>query len=127
MRRLALLALLAAAALAACGDDERAAAPVPADPTQLEVEVTEARPEPIRMTLTCGGTCDVDRLEKAIALADDESRICTTQYGGPETAHVTGTVEGRDVDVTLTRSDGCGISSYAAVFEAFGERPPLAR
>lgn len=128
MRPLAcLLGVLALTMLAACGDDEeQPAAPTPADPTQLSVEVTEVRPEPIRMTLTCGGTCDVAKLQEALRLADDPARVCTQQYGGPETAHVTGTVEGRSVDVTLTRSDGCGIATYEAVFAAFGEAPPLA-
>ena len=53
-------------------------------------------------------------------------RACTQQYGGPEKAHVTGTLEGRAVDVTLTRADGCGIADYEALFAALGRKPPLA-
>ena len=48
------------------------------------------------------------------------------QYGGPERAHMTGVLEGRSVDVTLTRSDGCGIADYEALFAALGRKPPLA-
>jgi hypothetical protein len=39
---------------------------------------------------------------------------------------VTGTVDGGPVDVTLARSDGCGIAAYEALFAAFGREPPLA-
>jgi hypothetical protein len=124
MRRLACLlsALLAATALAACGGDEEKSSS--ADATQLDVEVTDAASRPIRLTLRCGGTCDVARLDEALTI--DPERACTQQYGGPEKAHVTGTVDGRPVDVTLDRADGCGIAAYEALFTSFGRNPPLA-
>jgi hypothetical protein len=124
MARLARLlpVVLAVAAMAGCGDDEQPAAP--ADATQLNVEVTEAASQPIRMTLRCGGSCDVARLDEA--LKQDPARACTLQYGGPEKAHVTGTVGGRPVDVTIDRADGCGIAAYETLFTAFGRKPPLA-
>ena len=56
----------------------------------------------------------------------DPARACTQVYGGPEEAHVTGTLEGKPVDVTVTRSDGCGIADYERLFEALGRKPPLA-
>jgi hypothetical protein len=125
MSRLACLLalLLVVPALAACGDDdERPAAP--ADATELNVEVTDAASRPIRMTLRCGGTCDVARLDEALTV--DPERACTLQYGGPEKAHVTGTVKGRPVDVTLDRADGCGIAAYDDLFASFGRKAPLA-
>jgi len=39
---------------------------------------------------------------------------------------VTGTLQGRPVDVTVARSDGCGIADYEALFAALGREPPLA-
>jgi len=125
MRRAAALlpVLLAVATLAACGDDDEEPA-TRADATQLNVEVTEAASQTIRMTLRCGGTCDIARLEEA--LEEDPARACTQQYGGPEKAHVTGTLRGEPVDVTLARSDGCGIAAYETLFTAFGRQPPLA-
>ena len=54
-------------------------------------------------------------------------RACTELYGGPETAHLTGTLDGEPVDVTITRNNGCGITDYDALFEALGAQPPLAR
>lgn len=38
--------------------------------------------------------------------------ICTMIYGGPATAHVTGTWAGRPVDATYDRSNGCEISRW---------------
>lgn len=41
-----------------------------------------------------------------------EDGFCTMQYGGPATAHVTGTWAGRPVDATYDRRDGCQISRW---------------
>ncbi len=38
--------------------------------------------------------------------------VCTMQYGGPATAHVTGTWAGRPVDTTFDRSSGCAIGRW---------------
>ena len=38
--------------------------------------------------------------------------LCTQQYGGPQTAHVTGRWSGEPVDLELTRVDGCRISQW---------------
>ncbi|MCX5049398.1 MULTISPECIES: SSI family serine proteinase inhibitor [unclassified Streptomyces] len=43
-------------------------------------------------------------------VADDS--VCTMQYGGPATAHVTGTWAGRPVDASYDRSDGCEIGRW---------------
>jgi hypothetical protein len=130
MRRSARLlpALLATAALAACGGDDEQPAASPADGTQLTVEVTGARAGTIE--LRCGGAepCDRRRLDKLapILRPPDERRACTLVYGGPEKAHVTGTLEGERVDITIDRADGCGIADYEKLFEALGRKPPLA-
>jgi hypothetical protein len=42
----------------------------------------------------------------------DPDRICTEIYGGPQTAHVEGTVNGTAVDVDVARNDGCGIDDW---------------
>ncbi|GGS38342.1 SSI family serine proteinase inhibitor [Streptomyces griseoviridis] len=41
-----------------------------------------------------------------------EGSVCTFQYGGPATAHVTGTWAGHRVDATYDRRDGCGIARW---------------
>ncbi|MGH4034678.1 SSI family serine proteinase inhibitor [Actinomycetota bacterium Odt1-20B] len=38
--------------------------------------------------------------------------MCTMQYGGPATAHITGTWHGRHVDASFKRTDGCEISRW---------------
>ncbi|MFJ8541750.1 SSI family serine proteinase inhibitor [Streptomyces sp. NPDC093586] len=38
--------------------------------------------------------------------------VCTMQYGGPATAHVTGVWAGRPVDARFDRSDGCQVSRW---------------
>jgi hypothetical protein len=132
-RLLCLTALLAAGLLGACGSgSEQPARPAPADSTQLTVEVTQAKPAAIRLELRCGGAqpCDQGRLARVRTMlrkAGNGSRVCTLQYGGPEHAHVTGTLEGRAVDVDVTRANGCGIADYEALFAALGRKPPLAR
>ncbi len=39
---------------------------------------------------------------------------CTELFGGPDTASLEGTIEGEDVDVELTRSNGCEIERFEA-------------
>ena len=41
-----------------------------------------------------------------------EDSVCTMQYGGPATAHVTGRWAGRPVDASYDRSDGCQIGRW---------------
>nr|WP_052310305.1 SSI family serine proteinase inhibitor [Streptomyces viridochromogenes] len=41
-----------------------------------------------------------------------EGGFCTMQYGGPATAHITGTWDGRPVDARYDRRDGCQISRW---------------
>ncbi|MEW2161552.1 SSI family serine proteinase inhibitor [Streptomyces sp. NPDC007084] len=41
--------------------------------------------------------------------------LCTMQYGGPATAHVTGTWAGRPVDARYDRTNGCEISRWNAM------------
>ncbi|MGW0706461.1 SSI family serine proteinase inhibitor [Streptomyces sp. NPDC002643] len=38
--------------------------------------------------------------------------VCTMQYGGPATAHVTGTWAGRRVDARFDRGNGCEIARW---------------
>jgi hypothetical protein len=41
--------------------------------------------------------------------------MCTMQYGGPATAHVTGTWAGRPVDARFDRADGCQMARWDAL------------
>ena len=39
-------------------------------------------------------------------------RMCTQVYGGPETATIRGSLDGRPVDTVVRRNDGCGINDW---------------
>lgn len=47
-------------------------------------------------------------------------QLCTQQYGGPDVATVTGTVNGAPIDRRFTRTDGCGISAWATAEALLG-------
>ena len=41
--------------------------------------------------------------------------MCTEQYGGPQTAHITGRWRAEAVDLQLSRIDGCRIAQWDAL------------
>jgi hypothetical protein len=114
--------LVAAAAvlLSACGGEEQPAAPPAPSGTHLVVEV---RPEgdkgPVeRRTF--------DALPPGITVSDLDpvpaDKLCTELYGGPETAHVTGTIDGKPVDARFKRTNGCEIARWNRVRALLGSR-----
>ncbi|GGL98932.1 hypothetical protein GCM10010129_48300 [Streptomyces fumigatiscleroticus] len=44
--------------------------------------------------------------------SEPRDSVCTMQYGGPATAHVTGVWAGRPVDAAYDRSNGCRIDRW---------------
>lgn len=62
-----------------------------------------------------------DRLDRMTTWGKDTfapvppDALCTMVYGGPATAHVTGTWAGRPVDARYDRSNGCEISRWNAL------------
>ncbi len=45
-------------------------------------------------------------------------QICTSEFGGPETVHITGTINDVAVDTNIDRTDGCGISDWGNLLSA---------
>ncbi|MFJ3905084.1 SSI family serine proteinase inhibitor [Streptomyces sp. NPDC090025] len=39
-------------------------------------------------------------------------QMCTEQYGGPATAHITGSFQGRTIDSRFSRANGCEIDRW---------------
>ena len=82
--------------------------------------------EPERYTLTCvdvpggdhpdasGACAHLEGLEDPFAPLPADM-ACTEQYGGPETARITGSWQAEDVDVELSRTDGCRISQWESL------------
>ncbi|MFP5311915.1 MAG: serine protease inhibitor, partial [Actinomycetes bacterium] len=52
--------------------------------------------------------------------APGTAQACTQQYGGPQTAAVTGVVDGVAVDSTFARTNGCEISAWNAAKDVLG-------
>jgi hypothetical protein len=60
------------------------------------------------------------------ALEHPGNRACSQIYGGPQNARLRGRLGKQRFDVTVTRTDGCGISSWQALRTLLGdpERSP---
>ena len=130
MRSRALVALAAIAALSACGSSESSdgggsgASEAPAAKTSLTIEVTPGEgADPKTYTLTCdpaGGdhpqpqqACDAIATAGAAVFEPVPSdTTCTMVFGGPQEATVTGTYEGKDVDASFSRENGCEIDRW---------------
>lgn len=141
MRRLALTAVVSLAALAAAAPGAAAAAgplPLPLMPlsllqnddagTHLTVVVAgSGNPEADgTYELECdpaGGSHPVaqhacDRLAQLPGESADpfvpvsRDAMCTQQFGGPATARITGTWQGRHIDSTFERTNGCEIGRW---------------
>lgn len=39
-------------------------------------------------------------------------QLCTEQYGGADIAQIDGFIDGRSVDTSVDRTDGCGIADW---------------
>jgi hypothetical protein len=115
MRSLA-LPLIAAALLAACGEDETPAAPR----TDLTVrfDADGSGPKAARTTrVRCPGDdcAAVEGVTRADLAPPPQHQACTQIYGGPETAKVTGTLNGEPVEASFKRTDGCQVTRWLRV------------
>jgi hypothetical protein len=135
MRRAAatVLVLAVAAALGGCGDaDEPAAQSTSATPGAVELTVVydDGAGAKTSGALTCRGSdrraegaldgrapaaelCAQARgIAELLTSTPAKGRTCTQIYGGPETAHVTGTIDGAKVDRRFRRTNGCEIADF---------------
>ena len=123
-----IVVLLAALVLVAgCGEDDGTAETGQSAATELRVTVNDGTER--TAVIRCNAPSDSDVCG---ALADIEPKTfepvpgnvaCTQQYGGPETARVTGSLDGKDVDAKFSRENGCEIERWEAakpLFEAAG-------
>lgn len=49
------------------------------------------------------------------------SAVCTEIYGGPQTAHVEGTVDGTPINADFARTNGCEINRWEALRAVLGD------
>lgn len=126
------LALVALALLGGCGSDDGEPAstgPPPPDGVVLDIRFDDGEGNTRRATLRCadGRTDATGYLEdgdparlcrSALALEslltrDPPARqVCTEIFGGPQTARVTGTLAGTEVDRRFSRHNGCRIAEW---------------
>lgn len=139
-RALAALTLVATLTTAGCAGGDDTVSVEPGDTTtsggaatELTVELDEAGTGETRtFTLTCdpagGDHPDPEAACRALAEAGGVAAfapvaadmMCTEIYGGPQTARVTGTVDGEPVDTTFSRTDGCEIARWDALAVLLG-------
>jgi Subtilisin inhibitor-like len=112
-----LLAALAAVLVPAVGCANRTA------DTDLTIVVNDGSGSTVTWRLTChppGGThpdpeaaCRAVETNGAAALPPvPEDKACAQIYGGPETASITGTRQGKQIMSSFARNDGCQISRW---------------
>lgn len=111
--------------------------PEPSDPAtgngtaeaQLSIVLTMGDgAEPVTYDLTCeagepvgnstlpdpAAACDVLATNGDLIMEEPAAgAMCTQLYGGPETAVVTGTLNGNEVDASFSRDNGCSIDRWA--------------
>jgi hypothetical protein len=118
MRALVAIACFAALVLAGCGeDDEEPAATPEAAYAELVVEVDgdgEGGKAPERSEVRCETADEAPCADLKPETFEPTPRgtACTQQFGGPETATVTGTFAGKVVDAEFTRANGCEITRW---------------
>lgn len=105
----------------------------PPVPARLSGRVDDGAGNVVTTTLTCepvggdhpdaaGACAGIAAAGGAAAFAPaDPSLACTEIYGGPQTATVTGTVNGAAVDASFSRANGCEIARWEALVALLGE------
>lgn len=128
MKRLVLAPVLLLI-LAGCGEDTE-------DGTALAADRTPEPTTSVTVTATVGGqqtnwvlecgppggshprpepACAILLSAGELLTAPPTDRACTQIYGGPEQARVVGTVQGKAVDRSFDRANGCAIAAWDAM------------
>lgn len=103
----------------------------PIGPADLTIEVDDGAGSVVTRTLTCeppGGdvpaaqqACDqLGAAGTAVFAGVPPDAMCTQQYGGPQTAVVSGSVGGGRVQATFSRVNGCEIARWDALSAVLG-------
>jgi hypothetical protein len=113
-----ILALL----IAGCGDEREAEAPAPADALTVTIHPKgDGGPKRTRTV-----DCAADPTSCAVPMAPTSpTTACTEIYGGPATATVTGTLDGKPVDAEFSLNNGCEISRWDKASALLGDPPAM--
>ena len=111
--RFSVALVLCAVLIAGCGEDDEPAATPSASVADLTVEVEPGGKSGHRASATRAEDCpEVAALDPKVFEPTPGDVACTQQYGGPETATVTGTFKGEQVDAKFGRQNGCEIARW---------------
>ncbi len=99
-------------------------------PAEVTITVDDGAGTVTEYTLTCqpaGGThpnpadaCSTLAAGTSAFAPPDPNQACTEIYGGPQTATVSGTLNGAQIQGTFGRADGCQIARWEALAALFG-------
>lgn len=127
-----------------CADDGVSSGPVPdpspLDETKVELSIfirANGIAESAHYTLNCSGSAAAktsehpqpseacELLAKSPQILDPApaNQMCTEQYGGPATALVTGTRDGKAVNREFNLKNGCGISDWNNALPLLVQQP----
>ena len=132
-KALLLCVVALAATLSACGKDADSGSASSGTALTITVRVDEGA-DPETYELECdppGGdhpqpadackALDAAGIEVFGPVAEDQ--VCTELYGGPQTATVTGTYEGDDVEAEFSRTNGCEVDRWEQLGTTFFNVP----
>ena len=93
-----------------------------AEPAQYVLECVDGAPGPATTLPGAENACTaLTRLGTGFFTAlPNKDVICTQQYGGPQTASITGTLDGTSVLAAFSLTDGCQISRWTAAQDILG-------
>jgi hypothetical protein len=132
----AFVVVLGVTLAAGCGGSPQ----TPNTATQLTIKarigVATATLRPAGATLRCDGTAFATgylrhTANRACALVhrgaiqrvannQRSRRVCSQIYGGPQSAHIKGTINAEPVNLTVTRTDGCGTADWQTLEALLG-------
>ncbi|WP_052274057.1 SSI family serine proteinase inhibitor [Arthrobacter sp. L77] len=92
------------------------------DPVQYVLECVDGVSGPASTHPNADAACaTVARLGTAFFTArPNKDVVCTQQYGGPQTASITGEIDGTSVVGSFALTDGCQISRWTSVQDLLG-------
>ena len=123
LRPLALVFEAAALVAAGCGDEEGSPSGTPDSGSgssltiALDPDGPEGPDEERSEEVSCDGGNDpacaaIEDLEMSDFDATPPDQACTEVFGGPDIASIEGTIDGANVDIQLTRANGCEIERF---------------
>jgi hypothetical protein len=114
--------VVALVALGACGSETQHEEAAPATEFRIIVWPSGRGGEAMEARLTCdpaagshprpSAACAVLARERGALDPVPPDAICTQEFGGPDEAEVTGTIEGARLEATFTKRNGCEIDRW---------------